>query len=167
MTGLIISKSQQQELTQSIPSRNLPNFTMNHETMSLKNTGSSSMPKPDLDDRVSLRSLIREGLRSPDHANTTTKRAAGESNKDAVDNLKLLLPLEISFPKAAAVSPPAKRSKPRRQSGVCVVGLRRESARDRMLMMRSESDRRIQRNTLERRLKARKVIDMIDKVLEE
>ena len=53
-----------------------------------------------------------------------------------------------------------KRTKPRRQSGImCRTGRnssnRRESVRNMMMLMRSESDRRILRNTLERQLQKR------------
>ena len=49
--------------------------------------------------------------------------------------------------------PPAKRSKPRRQSGSAVEGLSRTMVRDRELLFRSASDRVVQRRELERKLR--------------
>ena len=61
----------------------------------------------------------------------------------------------------AALTPPRrnpspKRSKPRRQSGVLCRGRNPETLRSMMMLMRTDSDRQILRNTLERKLQGRR-----------
>ena len=57
----------------------------------------------------------------------------------------------VGAPSLPKRNPSYKRTKPRRQSGIVCRG-RRETVRNMMMLMRTDSDRRILRNTLSRKL---------------